>query len=82
MPLKLKKNNLVILLIFYITTLEAQQLPVISNPSLLVNASQIIEIRKGIKDSTLKLASWRMLKFNADRFLKEQLEIPSSVVIN
>lgn len=45
-------------------------------PTLWVNGTQLAEMRKNIKDSTLKLVGWLNLKKLADRYLKEKLEVP------
>lgn len=45
-------------------------------PCLWVNSTQIAQIKKDIKDTTLKMLSWIGLKNDADKYLREPLEIP------
>jgi hypothetical protein len=66
-----------LLLSVFILSAQAQTNDGSAHPRLLVNAAQIAQVRKDIKDTAgWKYRSWLLLKQEADRYLTEPLEIP------
>lgn len=64
-----------LLLQMIVLTVRASD-PVPAHPFLLVNATQISQIKNQIKEPGFKQRTWQQLQREADKFLKQETEIP------
>jgi oligo-alginate lyase len=60
----------------YVSNFGQQKISISAHPCLWVNSIQIGQIKNDIKDTTLKMLGWMALKNDANKYLKEPLDIP------